>query len=77
MALPRAVSQEIKLKKSRALQCNWGRRWAAAHTRRLSSANAARGALGAMPPWVPRGISTVSHSLDSRFPLLPRTVAES
>ena len=55
----RCLSRD-QIEKSRAFQRkNWGRRWAAAHARRLS-ANAARGALGAMPPWVPRGISTVS-----------------
>ena len=56
-ALPRAVSQEIKLKNRVLYNVKIG----AGAGRRLmrgGSANAARGALGAMPPWVPRGIST-------------------
>ena len=58
-ALPRAVSQESKLKNRVLYNVKIG----AGAGRRLmrgGSANAARGALGAMPPWVPRGISTVS-----------------
>ena len=58
-ALPRAVSHEIKLKNRVLYNVKIG----AGAGRRLmrgGSANAARGALGAMPPWVPRGISTVS-----------------
>ena len=54
----RCLSRD-QIEKSRAFNVKIG----AGAGRRLmrgGSANAARGALGAMPPWVPRGISTVS-----------------